>query len=274
MEAVIVGQISTVLNRIFDFQGKASRKEYWTFYFLYFLLLTIALEIDEFLGVAVFFNLIFLGLLIPLIACGTRRMHDVDKSGWYQFIPIYNLYLLIKPNAESLELKQKARLNNRIKQAKVNEEKLERKAKNIEKLIAQEKIDEEKRNKRIIDEDIIYKKMNAEIAKSEKSEGAKSEEKFNEANVFKNAFKNVGKYLDKKDEEHRRAQASIICQFCQSKGTVTTKGKQDTSGLKMTGALFTFGLSTIVTGFNKHQTRIEAYCSQCKQTWDMAINKW
>jgi uncharacterized membrane protein YhaH (DUF805 family) len=141
----VVGQTSKVFKKIFDFQGTATRKEYWTFYFLYFVLLTIALEIDEFLGVTVFFNLVFLGLLLPLLACGTRRMHDVDKSGWYQFIPVYNLYLLIKPSVESLKLKEEARQNNRIKQAKVTEEILKRKETNIDELIAKEKIDEEKR---------------------------------------------------------------------------------------------------------------------------------
>ena len=278
MEAVTVGQISIFFNKIFDFKGTATRKEYWTFYFLYFVLLTIALEIDDFLEVAVFFNLVFLGLLLPLMACGTRRMHDVDKSGWYQFIPVYNFYLLIKPSAESLKLKEEAKQDNRIKQAKVTEEKLKRKEKNIEELIAKEKIDEEKRIKRIIDEDISYKKMFAKNVKSEVAEDAEIQVKTNEAsvltNAFKNAFKNANKYLDEKDAERRRAMASIICPFCQTKGTVTTKNKNDTSGVKATGAVLTLGMSVMLTGLHKHSTRIEASCSQCKTTWDMAVNKW
>ena len=273
MEAVMVGQISTAFHKIFDFQGTATRKEYWTFYFLYFVSLTIALEIDEFLGVAVFFNLVSLGLL-PLIACGTRRMHDVDKSGWYQFIPLYNLYLLIKPSAEILKLKEEARQNNRINQAKVSEEKLKSRAKNTEKIIAKEKIAEEKRIKRIIDEDISYKKMISKNVKSEIDEDAKSEMKSNDASVLKNAFKNTKKFLDEKDAEKSRAMASIICPFCQTKGTVTTKDKNDTSGVKATGAVLTLGMSVLLTGLHKHSTRIEAHCSQCKTNWDMANRKW
>jgi uncharacterized membrane protein YhaH (DUF805 family) len=34
-----------------------------------------------------------LGTLIPSIAVGVRRMHDVGKSGWFLLIPIYNLVL-------------------------------------------------------------------------------------------------------------------------------------------------------------------------------------
>lgn len=32
-------------------------------------------------------------ILIPSIAVGVRRMHDVGKSGWILLIPIYNLIL-------------------------------------------------------------------------------------------------------------------------------------------------------------------------------------
>lgn len=34
-----------------------------------------------------------LGVLIPGIAVGIRRMHDVGKSGWYIIVPFYNLVL-------------------------------------------------------------------------------------------------------------------------------------------------------------------------------------
>jgi uncharacterized membrane protein YhaH (DUF805 family) len=39
----------------------------------------------------------YLGILIPLIAAGVRRLHDVGKSGWYLLIPIYNLILALTP---------------------------------------------------------------------------------------------------------------------------------------------------------------------------------
>ena len=31
--------------------------------------------------------------LLPSIAVGIRRMHDVGKSGWFILIPIYNIIL-------------------------------------------------------------------------------------------------------------------------------------------------------------------------------------
>jgi hypothetical protein len=37
--------------------------------------------------------LFWLAFIGPAIAVSCRRMHDVDKSGWFQLIPIYNLIL-------------------------------------------------------------------------------------------------------------------------------------------------------------------------------------
>ena len=38
-------------------------------------------------------NLYSLGVLLPSIAVGVRRMHDTGHSGWYLLIPFYNLIL-------------------------------------------------------------------------------------------------------------------------------------------------------------------------------------
>ena len=40
-------------------------------------------------------NLYSLAVLVPSIAVGVRRMHDVGKSGWFLLIPIYNLILAV-----------------------------------------------------------------------------------------------------------------------------------------------------------------------------------
>jgi len=35
--------------------------------------------------------------MLPSIAVGVRRMHDVGKSGWFLLIPIYNFILAVTP---------------------------------------------------------------------------------------------------------------------------------------------------------------------------------
>ena len=79
-----------VLKKYADFNGRARRSEYW--YFALFNLLI-------FIGIYTFNNNRYIALaynlavIIPYIAVGVRRMHDVNKSGWYILIPIYNLIL-------------------------------------------------------------------------------------------------------------------------------------------------------------------------------------
>lgn len=71
-----------------------------------------------------------------------------------------------------------------------------------------------------------------------------------------------------------RGDKAIVCPFCQTRGTVRTKKKSQTSVGKGIGAALTFGASTIFTGLNKHSSLIQAKCSQCKQTWDIGKKTW
>ncbi len=90
----MIESVKGTLSKYAVFSGKATRKEYWTFY-LFYLVLNFA---AGFVGSSLVENLVTLGLITPLVACGARRMHDVGKSGWFQLIPFYNLYLLIQPS--------------------------------------------------------------------------------------------------------------------------------------------------------------------------------
>jgi len=106
--------------------------------------------------------------------------------------------------------------------------------------------------------------------------------KFSDSRQVKNVEQKPKKWIERVrdasqevNDKKLQAMASIICPFCNYRGTVTTKEKVDTSGLKVTGAVLTFGLSQFITGgLKKHRTTIQASCSKCKQTWDMATRKW
>ena len=82
--------IETGLKKYFVFDGRASKSEFW-----YFFLFHVGVSfITSFIHPAV--NAIFiLGTLIPMISVGCRRIHDINKSGWWQLIPIYNLILWV-----------------------------------------------------------------------------------------------------------------------------------------------------------------------------------
>lgn len=79
------------LNKYADFDGRASRSEYWYFtLFNYMGLFATALvgallsNISEVFAVLVF--LYALGIAIPSLAVGARRLHDTGRTGWLQLI--------------------------------------------------------------------------------------------------------------------------------------------------------------------------------------------
>lgn len=83
----------SVLKNYAVFSGRARRSEYWYFTLFTFIFSVIFMILDAVIGVK-FLNTIYsLAVLIPSIAVGVRRMHDVDKSGWFILIPLYNLIL-------------------------------------------------------------------------------------------------------------------------------------------------------------------------------------
>jgi len=82
-----------VLNQYMDFNGRARRKEYWMFT-LYSAIISILLNIlGATLKTTLLSTLYSFAVMIPSLAVGVRRMHDVGKSGWFLIIPFYNIFL-------------------------------------------------------------------------------------------------------------------------------------------------------------------------------------
>lgn len=85
--------IRTCFSKYADFSGRATRSEYWWF-FLFTLLLSAATGM---LGDVVS-RLSSLALVLPSLAVGARRLHDVDKSAWFLllwFIPLIGWIILL-----------------------------------------------------------------------------------------------------------------------------------------------------------------------------------
>ena len=74
-----------------NFKGRSSRAEYW-WWALFTVILSILLSsVNDSLG-----NLGSLVTLLPSIAVAIRRVHDVDRVGWFILVPIYNLVLVLR----------------------------------------------------------------------------------------------------------------------------------------------------------------------------------
>lgn len=75
--------ISTCFSKFFVFGGRASRPEYWWFYLFAILLGWGAVLVDKSGSLSVLTNLV---LLFPVLAAATRRLHDTNRSGWWQLL--------------------------------------------------------------------------------------------------------------------------------------------------------------------------------------------
>lgn len=84
--------ISSGLSRYIDFNTRSSRSEYWFWVLFVILLSIVAGVIDSIIFDApILRSLVTLGLLIPGIAVGVRRLHDIDRSGWWYLIALIPL---------------------------------------------------------------------------------------------------------------------------------------------------------------------------------------
>lgn len=85
-----VSAIKSGFQKYASFSGRASRSEFW-FWVLFSIIVTAAGGIiDQALfrdaNVELFAPLIVLALLVPFLAVSARRLHDIDRSGWWLLI--------------------------------------------------------------------------------------------------------------------------------------------------------------------------------------------
>jgi uncharacterized membrane protein YhaH (DUF805 family) len=85
--------VSTCFKKYATFDGIAERSEYWWF-FLFCVLMSAVLGLfSDAVGAA-----FSIATLLPSLAVGARRLHDTDRSGWWQllmFIPLIGWIVLI-----------------------------------------------------------------------------------------------------------------------------------------------------------------------------------
>ena len=94
--------IVTCFKKYFVFRGRGQRSEYWFFY-LFTVLASIPLSIidaivfssDEVFAFSPLSDIFSYAVFIPSIAAGSRRLHDIGKSGWWQVLPLAGLALMI-----------------------------------------------------------------------------------------------------------------------------------------------------------------------------------
>jgi len=90
--------ISTCFSKYVVFTGRAARPEYW-YWVLFVVVASIVLSlVDRVLHFGLLQGLFALATILPGIAVGCRRLHDIDRSGWWlliAFVPVVGAILLI-----------------------------------------------------------------------------------------------------------------------------------------------------------------------------------
>lgn len=96
-----VDAVKICFTKYVGFEGRATRSEYW-WWVLFVFLVAIALGV---LDLQMLSGLFSLGILLPSLAVGARRLHDIGKSGWWllvNLIPLVGwlvlLYFMVQPS--------------------------------------------------------------------------------------------------------------------------------------------------------------------------------
>ena len=91
--------VKTVLSNYATFEGRSGREEFWWWFAAYIGAYAVAFMVGGALGMGqMLAGLLVLAAIIPNIAVGIRRFHDIGKSGWYMLlglIPLLGLIALI-----------------------------------------------------------------------------------------------------------------------------------------------------------------------------------
>ncbi|MCD9195054.1 MULTISPECIES: DUF805 domain-containing protein [Streptomyces] len=88
-----------VLKKYATFSGRAGRPEFWMFTLINVIISIVLAVLDVVFGTDPLLGTVYsLAVFLPGLAVGTRRLHDTDRSGWWQLIiliPIVGLIVLL-----------------------------------------------------------------------------------------------------------------------------------------------------------------------------------
>ena len=79
-----------VWKKYADFQGRASRREYWMFMGINLLIAIVFGIVDAMVfGETPILGILYtLAMLVPSLSVSVRRLHDTNRSGWWLLISV------------------------------------------------------------------------------------------------------------------------------------------------------------------------------------------
>ena len=108
--------ISICFKKYFVFEGRAKLSEYWYFILFCIILSLIGIYLSS-IGstpLSILGLVLSYGTVIPQISVNVRRLHDTNRSGWYLWIPIYNLIIIMFFDSSTEAKTSKSNINKSI----------------------------------------------------------------------------------------------------------------------------------------------------------------
>jgi uncharacterized membrane protein YhaH (DUF805 family) len=93
--------IKSGFSNYVNFSGRAIRSEYWLWTLFAIIGMAVAAGLDYAIfnrAEALFYFVFALAILLPGLAVTIRRLHDLDRSGWWiflNFVPLIGVIVLI-----------------------------------------------------------------------------------------------------------------------------------------------------------------------------------
>ena len=85
MQAIKAG-----LGQYATFSGRAKRSEFWWFFLFQVLVMVAASMLGDVIN-----GIASLALLLPALAVGARRLHDIGRTGWWQLLLLSGIGFLV-----------------------------------------------------------------------------------------------------------------------------------------------------------------------------------
>ena len=82
--------IKSCFAQFASFGGRAPRSEFWWFFLFQVLVMIVSAMVNNLL-----YMIVALVMLLPALAVGTRRLHDVGRSGWWQLLMLTGIGYLV-----------------------------------------------------------------------------------------------------------------------------------------------------------------------------------
>ncbi|MDC0131867.1 DUF805 domain-containing protein [Alphaproteobacteria bacterium] len=97
--------LDCITKKYENFSDRARRKDYWLFQLTLFIAFVVALIVDTSLGFQGGYTntgpatiVLYIAIIPPAMAVAVRRLHDIDRTGWwllFSAIPLVGIIVLL-----------------------------------------------------------------------------------------------------------------------------------------------------------------------------------